>query len=198
MTTYLIATMDVHDPDTYEGYKEKVPALIDKHGGRYIVRGGTRDDAEAGWPEGRIVVLAFPDWAHANAFVEDPAYDPVKAIRHSSARSHIWLVEGTAAGDTGADSGAFLLAEVTMTDPQGYKPYAERVPGVLADAGGSYLARGGRTRSVEGGVALDRMVIVGFADIAAARAFHGGAPYAPLKDIRRAASQSHVVLVEGL
>jgi uncharacterized protein (DUF1330 family) len=198
MSAYLIATMAVHDPATYEGYKATVPALIEKHGGRYLVRGGERIDAETGWPDGRIVMLEFPDWGSANAFVDDPDYDPVKAIRHASAASHIWLVEGTDDGAAPPAAGAYLLAEVTMTDPDGYGPYAERVPGVLADAGGRYLARGGRTLSAEGGVALDRMVIVGFADISAARAFHGGAAYAPLKDIRRAASDSHVVIVAGM
>lgn len=197
MTAFLIATMDVTDPATYEGYKAAVPALIEKHGGRYVVRGGTREDVEAGWPAGRIVVLDFPDWESANAFVDDPAYDPVKAIRHGSAESHIWLVEG-AEGASRAPAGAYLLAEVKMTDADAYKPYAERVPGVLADAGGVYLARGGRTRSVEGGTTLDRMVIAGFEDMDAARAFHGGEAYAPLKAVRRSASDSHVVIVEGM
>ena len=66
MTAYLFATIDVHDAARYAGYKEAVPALIGKHGGRYIVRGGSRDVVEGSWPDGRIVVLEFPDLASAN------------------------------------------------------------------------------------------------------------------------------------
>lgn len=198
MTAYLFATIDVHDAARYEDYKRAVPALIAKHGGRYIVRGGARDVVEGRWPDGRIVVLEFPDMAGANAFVDDPDYAPVAAIRHATTASHIWLVEGAEGGANADGLHAFLLGNIRMTDPDGYKPYAERVPGVLAAAGGVYHARGGAARSVEGGMDLDRLVIVGFADMAAARAFYDGEAYTPLKAIRGAASDSNIVIVEGL
>ncbi len=78
MTAYLIATIDVHDAEGYEAYKSTVPALIENHGGRYIVRGGERDDVEGDWPSGRVVVLEFPHWESANASADDPAYEPVR------------------------------------------------------------------------------------------------------------------------
>jgi len=198
MTAYLIATIDVHDADGYEAYKDAVPALIAKHGGRYIVRGGERDVVEGSWPDGRIVVLEFPDWDSANAFADDPAYEPVAAIRHATTQSHIWIVEGVPGGATAEGQHDYLLGEITMTNMDRYAPYAEQVPGVLADAGGTYLARGGQSRSVEGGKTLDRLVIVGFADTGACRAFHGGEAYAPLIRIRQSASVSNIVIAEGL
>ncbi|MBS28598.1 MAG: hypothetical protein CL566_06690 [Alphaproteobacteria bacterium] len=198
MPAYLIAMIDAHDADAYEEYKQTVPALIEKHGGRYIVRGGASDVVEGTWPDGRIVALEFPDLDSANGFVDDPTYAPVAAIRQRTTTSHIWMTEGPEGGSTAEGMHGYLLANVTMTDMEAYKPYADQVPAVLAGAGGTYLARGGQTRSVEGGMALDRLVIVGFADTAAARAFHGGEAYAPLIPIRRAASDSHVVIVEGL
>ncbi len=198
MTAYLIATIDVHDADGYEAYKSSVPALIAKHGGRYIVRGGARDVVEGDWPDGRMVVLEFPDWDSANAFANDPAYEPVAAIRHATTDSHIWIVEGVPGRTTADGLHAFLVGEITMTDMDRYAPYADKVPGVLADAGGTYLARGGQSRAVEGGTALDRLVIVGFTDMNACRAFHGGEAYAPLIGIRQSASISNIVIVEGL
>ncbi|MBO6783821.1 MAG: DUF1330 domain-containing protein [Alphaproteobacteria bacterium] len=198
MTAYLFATIDVHDPDRYEKYKTAVPALIAKHGGRYIVRGGARDVVEGKWPPGRIVLLEFPDWGSANAFVDDPAYEPVAAIRHATTTSHIWLVEGVPDGPTADGMHAYVLGEIRMTDPERYKSYAEKVPQVLADAKGTYLARGGQSRSVEGGIDLDRLVIVAFKEMADARGFHGGDAYAPLIEIRQAASDSNIVIVEGL
>jgi len=198
MTAYLIATIDVHDADGYEAYKSTVPALIEKHGGRYIVRGGERDVVEGSWPEGRIVVLEFPDWAHANAFADDPAYEPVAAIRHATTASHIWLVEGPEGGGNADNQHAYVLGRIRMTDAERYAPYAAQVPAVLAACGGSYMARGGQSRSVEGGMDLDRLVIVAFANMEDARGFHGGEAYAPLIKIRQSASDSNIVIVEGL
>ncbi|MBT3808482.1 MAG: DUF1330 domain-containing protein [Rhodospirillaceae bacterium] len=198
MTAYLFATVDVDDADGYENYKSTAPALIEKHGGRYIVRGGANDVVEGTWPSGRIVVLEFPDFASANAFADDPDYAPIAAIRHATATSHVWIVEGPE-GDANADGKhAYILGSIRMTDPEGYKPYADQVPAVMNAAQGTYLARGGKSRSVEGGMELDRLVIVAFADMAAARAFYDGDGYTEIKPIRIAASDSNIVIVEGL
>jgi len=198
MTAYLIATIDVHDAEGYEEYKNKVPALIEKQGGRYIVRGGDRDTVEGTWPDGRIVVLEFPDLASANAFADDPEYVPVAAIRHRTTTSHIWIVEGPEGGANADGKHAYILGNIEMTEPDGYKPYAEQVPAIMEAAQGAYLARGGAARSVEGGMALDRVVIVAFADMQAARAFYDGGDYTAIKPIRIAASDSNIVIVEGL
>ncbi len=198
MTAYLIATMDVHDPAGYEEYREKVPALIAKHGGDYIVRGGAAEIVEGTWPAGRIVVLEFPDYAAAQAFVADPEYRPVAAIRHRTTTSHIWLVEGSPGGPTADGMHGYLLARIRIDDSDAYRGYAEQVPGVLAQLDGTYLARGGAREAVEGGLELDRLVIVGFANVDAARRFHDSEAYAPLLTIRTNASESNVVIVQGL
>lgn len=198
MTAYLLATIDVRDPAGYEAYKSTAPALIEKHGGRYIVRGGNRSVVEGSWPEGRIVVLEFPDWDSANAFVDDPAYEPVAAIRHDTTDSHIWIVEGADAGETSDGKHAYLLAQIRMTDPDKYAPYAAQAPAALAATGGTYMARGGRSRSVEGGMELNRLVIVAFESTEDLRAFYEGEAYTPLIPIRQSASDSNIVIVEGL
>lgn len=198
MPAYIFATVELHDADGYEEYKSKAPALIEKHGGRYIVRGGANEVVEGTWPAGRIVVLEFPDFASANAFADDPEYAPIAAIRHATATSHIWIVEGPEGGANADGRHGFILGNIRMTDAEGYKPYADQVPGVMAAAQGVYLARGGRSRSVEGGMALDRLVIVAFTDMAAARAFYNGQDYTQIKPVRVAASDSNIVIIEGL
>ena len=198
MSAYLIAMMDVHDSAAYEEYREKVPAMIAKHGGGYIVRGGTADIVEGTWPAGRIVVLEFPDYAAAQAFIEDPDYQPIAAIRHRTTASHIWLVDGAPGNPDSTDMHGFLLAQIRIDDPQSYKTYAEQVPAVIANLGGTYLARGGQAEAVEGGMALERIVITGFSEVAAAHNFHDSEAYAPLLTIRTNASDSNVVIVEGI
>ena len=198
MPAYLMAMMDVHDGDAYEAYKEQVPALIAKHGGTYIVRGGAIDVVEGAWPGARTAVLEFPDYQAAKDFIDDPAYQPVAAIRQQAATSHLWLVEGVPGGPSADGMHGFVLGRIRIEDPDSYKAYAEQVPGVLAGLGGTYLARGGRCEAVEGGMDLDRLVIVGFADFEAAKNFHSSDTYAPLLEIRSNASDSNIALVEGL
>jgi uncharacterized protein (DUF1330 family) len=94
MSVYLIANIDLHDAARYKEYVERVPALIEKHGGRYRVRGGDSVVLEGGWSPSRLIVLEFPDRARALAFYNDPDYGPYKSLRQSISDSSLILVEG--------------------------------------------------------------------------------------------------------
>ena len=94
MATYLIVDLDVHDAATYEEYRRLVPALIARHGGEYLARGGASDALEGDWTPHRMVLVVFPDHASMRAFVDDPDYVPVRAIRHASATSRVIALDG--------------------------------------------------------------------------------------------------------
>lgn len=198
MTAYLIAMVDIHDGAAYEEYLEKVPAMLAKYCGEFVVRGGATDVVEGSWPSGLIVVLEFPDYSDAQALLDDADYQNIAAIRHRTTTSHIWLVDGVADGPTAKGMHGFILGRVRIDDPVSYKTYADQVPGVLADLGGTYFARGGKCEAAEGSMELDRVVIIGFKDLAAAHNFHKSDAYAPLLTIRTNASNSNIVIVEGI
>ncbi len=40
MATYVIADIDVHDPEGYEEYKRLSKGSADKYGGTFVARGG--------------------------------------------------------------------------------------------------------------------------------------------------------------
>jgi len=94
MAAYLIVDVTVKDPAGYEQYRTGVPALIRKHGGEYLVRGGAMQVIEGTWKPNRVVVLRFPDRKSAEAFMTDPDYIPLKEIRHRVASTDLVLVEG--------------------------------------------------------------------------------------------------------
>ncbi len=94
MSAYLIVNVEVKDPAVYEEYKTKVPSLIRKHGGEYLVRGGKFAILEGNWKPTRLVLLRFPDMASAEAFFLDPEYQPLKALRHGVSNAEIVAVEG--------------------------------------------------------------------------------------------------------
>jgi len=95
MAAYLIVDIEVKDPVGWEEYKAGVTAIIKKHGGEYLVRGGAVEVIEGDWRPKRFVLLRFPDRKAAEGFMNDPDYLPLKAIRHRVARTDMVLVEGT-------------------------------------------------------------------------------------------------------
>jgi uncharacterized protein (DUF1330 family) len=94
MAAYLIVNTDIRDLAAYEPYKAAVPALIKKHGGEYLARGDEMQVLEGKWQPARVVLLRFPDLAAIRAFMDDPAYQPWKALRHRVAASDLVAVAG--------------------------------------------------------------------------------------------------------
>ena len=94
MAAYMIVDLDVSDAVAYEEYKTKVPALIQKHGGKYLVRGGKFTVLEGDWKPTRLVLFEFPNTAAVQALFDDPEYQPLKALRQRVAKTDVVVVEG--------------------------------------------------------------------------------------------------------
>ncbi len=94
MAAYLIADVEVRDPVEYAKYKAAVPALIRKHGGEYLARGGECLSFEGDWQPSRLVLLRFPNMEAIRAFLQDPEYGPWKELRQRIARGNFVGVEG--------------------------------------------------------------------------------------------------------
>jgi uncharacterized protein (DUF1330 family) len=94
MPAYLIANIKLHDAERYRDYLDHVPALIHKHRGKYIVRGGNSQVLEGDWSPSRLVILEFPDREAALAFYEDPEYERYRSLRQSITDSRVIIVDG--------------------------------------------------------------------------------------------------------
>ncbi|WP_295314675.1 DUF1330 domain-containing protein [Roseobacter sp.] len=90
---YLIANVTVNDPEEYAGYTGQTPALMERFGGKYIVRGG-RAQVPEGESRERQVVIEFPSYENAVAAYNDDEYQKVADIRRRATDSTIILVEG--------------------------------------------------------------------------------------------------------
>ncbi|MBZ5607889.1 MAG: DUF1330 domain-containing protein [Acidobacteriia bacterium] len=94
MPAYLIVNIRVNDPVAYERYKAEVPALIRKHGGEYLARGGKCEVLEGDWRPNRLVLFRFPSLKSIQALDADPEYQPLKNLRQSVAYTESVAVEG--------------------------------------------------------------------------------------------------------
>jgi uncharacterized protein (DUF1330 family) len=90
----MIVDLDVHDADGFQEYRKHVPALIEKHGGEYIVRGGEFEVLEGSWLPHRLVLVRFPDRQAIRAFLDDPEYAELKMLRHRTCDSILVAVDG--------------------------------------------------------------------------------------------------------
>jgi uncharacterized protein (DUF1330 family) len=94
MAAYLIADVEIHDPQTYKAYQQSAPATIAAHGGRYLVRGGATEVVEGSWSPKRCVILEFPSMAQLRAWYDSSEYLPLRELRKKSTRSNLVMVEG--------------------------------------------------------------------------------------------------------
>lgn len=91
----------------------------------------------------------------------------------------------------------YLVADVTITNPEPYVEYQQKVPAIVTRYGGTYLTRAGGLHPLEGDLGIKRMVIVEFESMDTARQFYESAEYAPLLKLQKETTQSRVALVDG-
>lgn len=94
MAGYVIADVEVTDPDKFEVYRGQVAATIEQYDGRYIVRGGETEAAEGDWNPRRLVVIEFESMARAKEWYHSPEYAGPMKLRHESANSSVVFAEG--------------------------------------------------------------------------------------------------------
>ena len=93
---------------------------------------------------------------------------------------------------------AYVIVDVTIEDPVRYEKYKQLAPPSIAQYGGRYVARGGKTETLEGAWAPGRIVLLEFPDAASARGWWDSPEYAEAKALRQACSRTEMLLVEGL
>jgi uncharacterized protein (DUF1330 family) len=94
MAAYVIAEIDITDPKAYEEYRAKVPGVIAKYGGKFIVRGGKVEPLEGGWQPKRLAVIEFGSMKQALEFYRSEDYAPLIKLRQRASRGKIVIVEG--------------------------------------------------------------------------------------------------------
>jgi uncharacterized protein (DUF1330 family) len=96
MPAYMLVDLNVHDAAGFQDYRNRVPALIAKHGGEYLVRGGDFEVIEGDWTPHRLVMFRFPNRAAIRAFFDDPDYAELLALRKRTSTSVVVAMDGVA------------------------------------------------------------------------------------------------------
>jgi uncharacterized protein (DUF1330 family) len=93
----------------------------------------------------------------------------------------------------------YILVDSQVTEPEQFKNYAALAPAAVAAAGGQYLARGGKSETLEGDWKPPRVTVLSFPSYAAAKAFYDSNAYQDVRNHRVGATHHfNMVLTEGI
>ena len=93
---------------------------------------------------------------------------------------------------------AYVIVDINVTDPVRYEEYKKLAAPTVELYGGKYIARGGKTETLEGDWSPTRLVILQFEDIEQAKNWHDSVEYSKAKSIRHATAISKMVVIDGV
>ncbi len=93
---------------------------------------------------------------------------------------------------------AYVVVDIDVTDPEGYKEYVKLAPPTVSLYGGRYLARGGKNEVLEGDWQPHRLVILEFENSERAKAWLNSPEYTPIRALRHRYAKSNMVVIEGV
>ena len=94
MAAYAIGSLTLHNTEWQGEYGTRMPALIQKHGGKVLAKAPAEAlEGHALFP-GLVVLIEFPSEQHAKAWNDDPEHAPLRQLRSSGANFDLALVKG--------------------------------------------------------------------------------------------------------
>jgi uncharacterized protein (DUF1330 family) len=93
---------------------------------------------------------------------------------------------------------AYVLGDIRVTDAATFGTYVHPAGATIAQYGGKVLAAAAKVELLDGSDAPERVVVIEFPDVAAARRWYQSPEYQAALPIRLRSSQGRVFLVEGM
>ena len=95
MPAYMIVTASIKDREAFiSGYGAAAGALVEKFGGKYVLRGPGAELLEGNFGDGASMVISeWPDKEAAKRFWNSPEYIEVKKLRENVADCQVLLIE---------------------------------------------------------------------------------------------------------
>ena len=94
MAAYIIVDNEITDSALFAEFARRIVEVVERHGGRYLVRGGSTEVVEGNRMPHRVVVIEFESLEKARNFVNDPEYVELADIRTRSTTTTTIIVEG--------------------------------------------------------------------------------------------------------
>jgi uncharacterized protein (DUF1330 family) len=92
---------------------------------------------------------------------------------------------------------AYAIVLIEVTDREQYSKYTEATPPVIAQFGGRFIVRGGKTLTLEGQEEKRRAVVIEFPSFERAQAFYQSEEYQQVKKLRSGAATGTFIVIDG-
>ena len=103
MTAYAVANLEnVNIGPGIVEYLERIDETLQPFSGRFVIHGAEQRLVEGEWA-GTLIVIEFPDAAHAEGWYESPAYQEILHLRTANSDGVAMLVEGVDADHKATD-----------------------------------------------------------------------------------------------
>ncbi len=93
---------------------------------------------------------------------------------------------------------AYVVVDIDVHDPLGYEEYKKLAPAAVELYGGKYIARGGKTETLEGDWSPSRLVILQFESSEQAKKWLNSEEYRVARSMRHKTADPQMVVIEGL
>jgi uncharacterized protein (DUF1330 family) len=92
---------------------------------------------------------------------------------------------------------AYVIVDLTVTDPAAFQQYASRIVDVVENCGGKYIVASENIERLEGDWRPQRLVVIQFESITRAKLWLQHDHYGELREIRHRAAKTNMIVVEG-
>jgi uncharacterized protein (DUF1330 family) len=93
---------------------------------------------------------------------------------------------------------AYVIVDINVTDPIRYEDYKRLAAPTVELYGGRYIARGGKTETLEGDWSPTRLVILQFDNTEQAKSWLNSTEYSEARALRHQTAISNMVVIEGV
>ena len=94
MSVYMIIDVTIRDHDLYSRYVESVAEVVERYGGRYLVRGGKVTPLSGNWNPERMIVIEFDTVEQLQRCFRSAEYLELAPLREQSTDSRAIVAEG--------------------------------------------------------------------------------------------------------
>ena len=94
MTAYLLAQVEINDPDGFREYANAFAPTLASFGGKVLTADDNAHAVEGTWPTGRVVIIEFDSAEIAHAWYQSEAYQRISSIRRANSDANMVVVAG--------------------------------------------------------------------------------------------------------
>jgi len=94
MAAYVVVDVTSADPVRAAEYRAMSGPSVERHGGRFLARGGAMRVLEGDWVPERLVVIEFRSLEAAEAWFESEDYRQARSVREGAGVWRMVAVEG--------------------------------------------------------------------------------------------------------